>query len=133
MSIQAVSFGKQAITKKGNQYEKTNLGGKIGATVGAGYATYVGAKTVQALKKLNVDEFVIILKESLANMAEEAKEILPNIEIYAAKTIKKIKIASIPTIAIFAGLSILAGFGVGKIADAITNKVRRNKADSQNA
>ena len=49
MSIQAVSFGKQALTKKGTPYEKTNLGGKIGAAVGAGYATYAGVKTVKVL------------------------------------------------------------------------------------
>lgn len=132
MSIQAVSFGKQALTKKGAPYEKTNLGGKIGAAVGAGYATYAGVKTVKVLKNLDVKELASVFMESMADMAGGSEELIRKSQDYAAKIIKKTKIAAIPSIAIFAGLSILAGFGIGKIADAIVNKVRRNKADAQN-
>ena len=132
MAIQAVSFGKQAVTKKGNSYEKTNLGGKIGAGVGAAYATYSGIKSVKILKSMKAPFLKKIYKGVMENMPQEAREFMPKFKEYAKQLIKGTKIAAVPTIAISTGLIILAGFGIGKIADAITNKVRANKADSQN-
>lgn len=133
MSIQAVSFGKQAVTKNGNAYEKTNLGGKIGATVGAGYATYSGIKAVKTLKNLKASNLGQLYRATLANLPEEAKTFFPKFKEYATNMIKGIKIASVPIIAITSALTILLGFGLGKIGDAIVNKVRANKADAQNA
>ena len=132
MSIQAVSFGKQALTKKGAPYEKTNLGGKIGAAVGAGYATYAGVKEVKGLRSLNALKFKEMYEMYKSVMPTECLEFVPKFKDYALSTLNTIKKIAPFTIGIFAGLSILAGFGIGKIADAIVNKVRRNKADAQN-
>ena len=132
MSIQAVSFGKQAVTKNGNAYEKTNLGSKIGALAGAGFATYSGVKSVKALKNLKASHLGQLYKATLANLPEEVKTFFPKFKEYATDMIKSIKITLVPIIAVTSVLTILLGFGLGKIGDAIVNKVRANKADAQN-
>jgi hypothetical protein len=68
-----------------------------------------------------------------AIMPTKYLEYTPKFKEFALGAINTIKKAAPFTIGITAGLSILAGFGIGKIADAITNKVRANKADSQSA
>ena len=126
MSIQAVSFGKQAITKKGNQYEKTNLGGKIGALAGAGYATY---DIIKSKKSLNAFKLRNMYEQAVANTPQKYAQFTPTFREFATLTKKLVPVMFV----VVPSLIVLAGFGLGKIADAITNKVRRNKADSQNA
>jgi len=132
MSIQAVSFGKQAVTKNGNVYDKTNLGGKVGAAVGAGYATYAGIKTAKLLKSIDANALGDMYRAVQGSLPQEAKATLPKFKDFAQNAIKSIRKATPIGIAIYAGIAILAGFGIGKLTDFVVNKVRAKKADAQN-
>lgn len=93
-------------TKKGNAYQKTNLGKNIGTAVGvalgAGYAIR------------NREVF-----GQLANSIKEAGSALP----------KHAKVCIAADIALGIGLYALRGLVIGAIGDAIANKVKANKAD----
>ena len=108
-SVDAVNANYyNATTKNGAPYRKTNANKKAGATIGAiGAASLIGyeAKVLTNLVRIEQPgaKFLTVLKDYL-----KAKPL---------STIGRL------------GKAAVIGLVVGAVADAIVNKVRRNKAD----
>lgn len=103
-SVNQMTFtGKIAQTKNGNEYNKTNSGKKVGIATGLGLTAFRAIKQRAQLKG-----FLSIVNN---------------------KAIKAIAFAG----GILLGTAINVGIflGLGAIADAIINKIRRNKADKK--
>ncbi len=108
MEVSSVSFaGRLAQTKKGNTYEKTNTGKRIGTVVGL---LGGGAFTASGLGALTA--------ALLASRVAKGNKIIA---------------ATYGIMAAFVAAATLIGRGLGAIPDAIINHSRKSKADNKNA
>lgn len=125
MSIQAVSFGKKAITKNGNEYNKSTVGGKAGLIAGAALSGFYGAKTVKIAKNsINANTIRRLYERNLSK--------LPNglsFKDFAKGAVKGTKIGLISAIGLLTVTTMAMCFGLGKIVDAFANKIKAKKAD----
>lgn len=106
-----------ALTSSGNGYHKTNTNKNIGITVGvlSGVGTF--AALSYAKKNITTESFLNYVKEFLEK---------PNTQQKLNKVFKSFKISA----SVVVGLAVLCGGAIiGKVVDAIVNKVRANKAD----
>ena len=108
MEVSSVSFaGRLAQTKKGNTYEKTNTGKRIGTVVGlAGGGAAACTGVVQFCSALTASKFL-----------KGGKAVAATYGILAA----------------VAAAGALIGRGLGAIPDAIINHSRKEKADNKAA
>lgn len=100
--ISKVSFGSNAYTDKGNQYNKTNMGKKIG-TVGLAAGTTALSVIGGGFKK----ETIELASKTLGSKGKYLGMFVLGLAMWTA-----------------------IGTGVGAIVDAVINKTRKNKADN---
>lgn len=110
MTVDAVRFNPNTrFTKKGNHYQKTNLGKTIGTIAGAGFA---GVRLASQKEFLNKTFY------SIASQVKNGAQIEP--------LVKTMKIGGYAgAAAIFAAL----GLGLGAVIDGVANKIKAYKAD----
>ena len=124
MTINAISFnGTPAVTKAGNEYDKTRANKVAGTLVGGAAAAGMAYNTKQILKN---PELFNSVRESAQKMVEKmnVKE-FKNIKLGAEDVVKSLKVGT----AAMAGAAVVAGLAIGAIVDGIVNKHRANKAD----
>ena len=124
MTINAISFnGVPAVTKAGNEYDKTKANKVAGTLVGGAAAAGMAYNTKQILKN---PELFNDVRESAQKMIEKmnVKE-FKNIKLGAEDVVKSLKVGT----AAMAGAAVVAGLTIGAIVDGIVNKHRANKAD----
>lgn len=126
MAIQPVSFGQTAVTKNGNEYQRTSKATKIGAGVGATWGVlnasamgYMAAKNELPQKYKNI----------FLNSYKALRKILPIEEAkYVAKRNAKISLAIGLPMGIIG--STLIGLGIGAVVNKVINHRRAAKADA---
>ena len=127
MAIQAVSFGKTAVTKNGNEYQRTSKATKIGAGVGATWGilnssamVYMAAKNKmpQQFKNIYLNTYKALRENNLT------REIAKNTVKKSAKTAIAI---AIPMAVAF---TTIVGLGIGAAVNKIINHKRAAKADA---
>lgn len=127
MAIQAVSFGKTAVTKNGNEYQRTSKATKIGAGVGATWGLLNASTTVYlAARNKMPQQFKNIYLNTYKALRENnfTREIAKN-------TVKRGAKAAI-AIGIPMGIAVvtLIGLGIGAAVNKIINHKRAAKADA---
>ncbi len=127
MTVQAISFGSKAVTKKGNIYDKSKIGGYTGMAAGALYAGYNAAKIVKVMK--NTPKMVYTLKDVYKQLPDKLTKVI-SFKDYVKSSIKNAKKLSVVAGVFSAAVLILSGFGLGKAVDAIINKKRAVNADN---
>ena len=107
MTIQAVSFGKIAKTKKGNDYKKSHVGTVTGAITGTAFGTYCASKYLNSFAA----------KRNLVTTYNALKETVPK-----EKALKLVKRLVVP---MGAGLGVafwgMIGLGIGALANKAIN------------
>lgn len=147
-AINSVNFTAKRVTKNGNEYDKTNVGKYagmgVGTAAGAGFGLHVKhvinkgmkeeGKTFEELLKGVLGDTFTSLKSRLGDAAKEAETAAENgVDEVAETTLKWAKrgFKAFPVILGAGGL--LAGLGLGAIADGIINHNRAKKADKTEA
>ncbi len=127
MAIQAVSFGQTAVTKNGNEYERTNKATKIGRNIGLGYGLLSSAAVGYKIATKNPPEkFKNALISTYKNLRqsllspEEAKDVLK----------RSAKAGAAIGFSIGIALCTLVGLGIGAAINKIINHKRAAKADA---
>lgn len=128
MAIQAVSFGQKAVTKSGNEYERTSKATKIGAGIGLGYGLLnsgvAGYKMATKNPPKKVKNQLLNtyknLRQSLYFSPEEAKNVVQ-------RTAKAGVAIGLP---VNIAVSTLIGLGIGAAVNKIINHKRAAKADA---
>lgn len=127
MAIQAVSFGKTAVTKNGNEYQRTSKATKIGAGVGAAWGLLNTSTTVyKAARNKMPQQFKNIYLNTYKALRENnfTREIAKN-------TIKKsAKTAIAIGIPMGIAFTTIVGLGIGAAVNKIINHKRAAKADA---
>lgn len=126
MEIQAVSFGQKAVTKNGNEYQRTSKATKIGAGVGAAWGV-LNASAMGYMAAKN--ELPTGLKKIFLNTYKTLREFLPIAE---AKNLTKRNAKISLAIGIPMGIAVvtLIGLGIGAAVNKIINHKRAAKADA---
>ena len=127
MAIQAVSFGQKAVTKNGNEYQRTSKATKIGAGVGATWGILNSSAMVyMAAKNKMPQQFKNIYLNTYKALRENnfTREIAKN-------TVKKSAKAAI-AIGVPTGIAVatLIGLGIGAAVNKIINHKKAAKADA---
>jgi len=124
MTINAISFnGAPAITKSGNEYDKTNANKVAGTLVGGTAAAGMAYESKQILK--NPELFNTVRENAQKTIEKMNIKEFKNVKMSAEDVIKGLKTGT----GIVAGAAVAAGLAVGAIVDGIVNKHRANKAD----
>lgn len=143
MTISAISFGSNALTDKGNDYNKTNTGKYVGTGLGATYASYNIYKNIK-FKNLPMGEKIKQVEQMLDKVKTKAekfgqffdksfkfdKKDMPNISKAEIQKLieKNEKYFNLKLGRIFVVTSLM-GLGLGAITDAIINNSRQKHAD----
>ena len=131
-AINSVNFTGHAVTKNGNDYNKTNVGKYIGTAAGVAWVScplYVITKNDRSYRR-----FVVETWDKLVSFAAEKsdafKELrdLPRKEYRAARFEGVSHGGKVGVILATIGLP-LVGLGLGAVADGIVNHFRAKKAD----
>ena len=114
-------------TKKGNRYEKTNIGKIIGTLGGVVYGAIQSNRIIKDLKKIN-------FCETLRNTMNSIVDNMP-LEMNPKEIEKIISISVKQTPRVIAAVALLGatliGFGIGSIVNFIINKIKAYKADKE--
>ena len=127
MAIQSVSFGKTAVTKNGNEYQRTSKATKIGAGVGATWGILNSSAMVyMAAKNKMPQQFKNIYLNTYKALRENGVDL--NL---AKNTVKKSAKAAI-AIGVPTGITFttIVGLGIGAAVNKIINHKRAAKADA---
>lgn len=127
MAIQSISFGQKAVTKNGNEYQRTSTATKIGAGVGAAWGLLSASTTAyKAVKNDLPQQFKNIYLNTYRDLRENnfTREIAKN-------TVKKTAKAAIAIgIPVAVAITTLIGLGIGAAVNKIINHKRAAKADA---
>lgn len=126
MTIQAVSFGQTAVTKNGNEYQRTNTATKIGTGVGAAYGVLNASAAGYMAAKNDLPKG---FKNMFLNSYKALRELLPAKE---AKNLVKRNAKMSVAIGIPMGIIVytLVGLGIGAAVNKVINHKRAAKADA---
>ena len=112
-------------TKKGNHYEKTNIGKVIGTLGGAIYGAIQSSTIIKEFKKINVAE---ILRNTMNFTAETLSFKISPEEIEKAVSVITKQLPRVTAAAVLLGATLI-GLGIGSIVNFVINKIKAHNAD----
>jgi hypothetical protein len=120
-------------TRRGNQYQKTNVGKLAGVGVGAVAGIAQAVQTFKAAKEIDVKSLKGSILPSIQNLSAQFPNI-PKENIDEASKVLSNTFDSLPkyvktAAVVVAGLLALTGLAVGSIGDGIANKIKAFNAD----
>lgn len=126
MAIQPVSFGQTAVTKNGNEYQRTSKATKIGAGVGATWGLLNASAMGYMAAKNDLPKG---FKNTFLNSYRALREFYPAAE---AKNLVKRSAKMSFAMGIPMGIigSTLIGLGIGAAVNKVINHRRAAKADA---
>lgn len=117
-----------ARTKKGNEYDKTNVGKYVGGTIGAGYITGFILKNKEAVKKIQDDVLVNEYSKILKNPKFDKKIVINKLKPFIEKNAKLIKASGL---ALVITAFTATGVTIGAIVDKVINHNKAKNADKE--